>query len=396
MRRRTLMVSLAATPMFAGAQQSIPIRQVGPAEAVAKEAISVAAHVRPLSNGRVIVAHRRRVLLFDSTLQSFKRVADSSSLTAGRTPPFQIPIVPYTRDSTLIVDRNASSFLLVDPNGVIVGAIAAPRAIDIEHFGVVSSSRGYVDERGRLIYRGGFPRTDLPVPRSGVPLLQRDSFPIVRADFATRTVDTLGIVRIPDARVSGSTTDANGRIVRHTTYKPLPAIDAWAALPDGSIAVIRGTDYHIDWTAATGTKTSTPKMPFDWRKLSDEDKTRIVDSVTAIESERARELDSLMRRSVPSYAGETFSVAKPSELPDYYPPVRENGVLADLVGNVWVLPTTSLSARGGPLYDVVNRGGQIFERVQMPPGCALGAVAQRDVVFLVCDGTRLERRRILR
>jgi hypothetical protein len=86
-----------------------------------------------------------------------------------------------------------------------------------------------------------------------------------------------------------------------------------------------------------------------------------------------------------------------AELPDYYPPIRDPNLRADVNGNLWILPSTSTGAQGGGLlYDVVNRNGDVFERVQLPSGCALAALAPRDVVYLVCGNVRLEKRRIVR
>ena len=50
---------------------------------------------------------------------------------------------------------------------------------------------------------------------------------------------------------------------------------AGMALPDGSVAILRGSDYNIEWINADGTRVSTPKMPFDWKRLSDDDKAAI-------------------------------------------------------------------------------------------------------------------------
>ena len=51
-----------------------------------------------------------------------------------------------------------------------------------------------------------------------------------------------------------------------------PTPDDWAILSDGSLAIVRPNDYHIDWVYPDGRRVSTPKMPFDWRRLTDADK----------------------------------------------------------------------------------------------------------------------------
>ena len=34
---------------------------------------------------------------------------------------------------------------------------------------------------------------------------------------------------------------------------PMPIVDDWAVLSDGSIAIVRGQDYHVDFLNADGT-----------------------------------------------------------------------------------------------------------------------------------------------
>src|SRR6185295_10205649 len=53
----------------------------------------------------------------------------------------------------------------------------------------------------------------------------------------------------------------------------VPARDDWAVLSDGSIAFVRGHDYHIDWIRPDGAMASSAKLPFDWQRLAEESKT---------------------------------------------------------------------------------------------------------------------------
>ena len=89
------------------------------------------------------------------------------------------------------------------------------------------------------------------------------------------------------------------------------------------------------------------------------------------------------------------------EMPDYMPPIRGGAVLADLDGNVWIIPTTSIDAKGGLLYDVVNRKGELVERVQLPADRTVAAFGKGGVIYLSVfdassNGWTLERRTIKR
>jgi hypothetical protein len=71
-----------------------------------------------------------------------------------------------------------------------------------------------------------------------------------------------------------------------------------------------------------------------------------------------------------------------SEIPDYYPPIRENSAIADLDGNLWILTTTTAQSKHGELvYDVVNPKKGLFERVRMPEGRSIAGFG-KGVIYL--------------
>ena len=65
-------------------------------------------------------------------------------------------------------------------------------------------------------------------------------------------VDTIAHMRLPSVKRM-----ASGFVIQ-SAFDPLPRTDEWALLPDGTIAVVRYNDYHIDMWSPDGTKTSTP------------------------------------------------------------------------------------------------------------------------------------------
>jgi hypothetical protein len=85
---------------------------------------------------------------------------------------------------------------------------------------------------------------------------------------------------------------------------------------------------------------------------------------------------------------------------DYVPPIRGFSARADADNHVWILPTTTLSARGGGLlYDVVNRQGEVFERVQLPPDRVIAGFGPGGAVYLMygdrSTGYTLERTHVI-
>ena len=90
---------------------------------------------------------------------------------------------------------------------------------------------------------------------------------------------------------------------------------------------------------------------------------------------------------------------RPSEIPDFYPPLRDGAAIADMDGNLWILPTTSAQSKNGELvYDVVNPKRGLFERVRMPVGRSVLGFGKGGVVYLMsgdrATGFYVERTRL--
>ncbi len=441
--RRTALLALALLPAAAGAQQpQIPIRQVGPAESVSKDTVGFLYGVRELPGARLLVddAGNRRLLLFDSTLSSFSVLADSTSGAMNQYGPRPTGIIRYLGDSTLFVDVASQAFLVIDPAGKVARVMSPPRPQDVAFLGNPAFGVPGFDAQGRLIYRGVL-RPQFRRPEPGKPFMPpdpADSAPIVRSDFDTRAADTLAWIKVPKVKLTGGALP-NGGMAFRTMINPVSVIDDWTLLPDGSLAIVRGRDYHIDWFGPDGTKSTTPKMPFDWKRLTDEDKSAIIDS-TRKAYDRMVATGSAGGGTVlgggggaatpPPAAGGTamtmtiirggddgpptrngpgssqgiagmpqVEVVPASDLPDYMPPIRPNqgNVKSDPEGNIWILPTTSVQAGNGLLYDIVDRKGEIVQRVRLPAGRALAGFGAGGVLYLTArdaTGSHLERARI--
>src|SRR5918992_444546 len=137
------------------AQSPPPIRQLGPVVAKSNEAFASFVGVRALSDGRVLVndVSKRRVLLFDSTLASFTVVADSTAATANAYSGRFASLIAYRGDSTLFVDAQSLSMLVIDPAGKVGRVMSVPRAEDVASLaGPVGGAIGF-DRSGRLVYR---------------------------------------------------------------------------------------------------------------------------------------------------------------------------------------------------------------------------------------------------
>ncbi|HYW32234.1 MAG TPA: hypothetical protein VE869_12055 [Gemmatimonas sp.] len=421
-RRRVLLVAtLCVSTTVAHAQHAaIPVRDISTPDARSASRFGTILGVRQLAGGKLLVndGTRRQLLLLDSALGNPSIVLDSVAVGGTSYGPRAAPIIPFYGDSTLFVDGASLSLLVIDPNGRTVRVMSAPKPSDLRYLAGGTSG---VDARNNLVYRGG-----LQVNRGGVangaPVQLPDSAPIVRANFDTRQVDTIGQARIDNGTRTKVTTDANGRLTPVTTINPAPIYDDWTVLSDGTIAFVRGQDYHVDWIRPDGSRFSSPKMPFDWRRLTDDDKQKLIDSART-----ARERSGLNSSGATGATGATgasagnggitavrsatvgggvgggvtiggggpsstsfaFNDAKVvfvplSEMPDYYPALRAGAAKADVDGNLWILPTTSAQSKAGELvYDVVNSTGTLFQRVRLPRGRSIAGFGRGGVVYLM-------------
>jgi len=186
-------------------------------------------------------------------------------------------------------------------------------------------------------------------------------------------------------------TRGQGNLTMKIVINPMGTGDEWAMMTDGTIAIIRVHDYHIDWIEVDKSRRSTAKMPFDWRLISSEQKQSRLDSLRLV---LQKQLDEAPARMIDTPDGRRqlrtqFDFVPLREIPDYEPPISAGSVKADLANHLWILPHTSASAVNGLLYDVVNKQGEIEYRVQLPNGCALAGFGQNHDIYLlqVCGTT---------
>jgi hypothetical protein len=458
----TLIALAAATSPLCLAQSLPPIRQLGPVTAVAKEPLGAVSSVRHLPDGRILVNDiiNRRVVMFDSSLSRMTVIADTTSATANAYGVLPGGLIAYHGDSTLFIDPASLSMLLIDPNGKVARVMSAPRAQDVGFLiGGPFGNPGF-DPKGRLVYRAppNFAAFRPPPGNSGNRLPQfptlPDSAALVRFDPATRKVDTATFFKTPKFNVTVTQSPDGGIRVTSTT-NPLPQGDDWALLSDGTVALVRTKDYHVDWLNPDGTTTSSPKIPFQWERLTDEAKVAFIDSArVAIEKARASGQfgqtgasqvmlrgpeggaagarrdgaggDAPRSGSAPAPApnaqpgtmtvttgGNTtvtsvgpgrgalggplppLTMILPSELPDYKPAFAPGSTRADADGNLWVRTSQNVDAR--PVYNVINRKGELIDRVQLPANRVLVGFGEAGVVYLaVRDGAtaHLEKARV--
>lgn len=436
----------AAAQQPAPGSKRPPVRPLGAVVARATDTLGTVASVRQLPGGCVLVNDpvRRRVLLLDSALTTAAVVADSTSATANAYSGRTGGLIPYRGDSTLFVDPTALSMLVIDPAGKIARVMSVPRANDAMALAAGAFGSPGFDPAGRLVYRAPPAiRMHARAPGSAGPATPEipDSAAIVRVDLVTRQLDTLGFIRTPSVKLHVAQ-EASGRVTMTSMINPLPVVDEWAVLADGSVALVRGRDYHVDFVGVDGATTAAPRLPFEWQRLSDDDKVAFLDSVKAMRARMPAPTagNGQQHAVVTSSAGAgapppvaspppggggmvmvftgpgdhrpgggapgaapaaiappPLEFVAPSELPDYKPPFFAGSVRADAEGNLWIRTIPTRAIAGGPIYDVVNRRGELIDRVQIPADRQIAGFGAGGTVYLTMrEGTttHLERARV--
>jgi hypothetical protein len=69
------------------------------------------------------------------------------------------------------------------------------------------------------------------------------------------------------------------------------------------------------------------------------------------------------------------------KLPDYRPAFTAGSARGDLEGNLWVR-TTSPVGNAGPIYFVINKKGEVIDRVQLPESRVLAGFGRNGDVYL--------------
>lgn len=441
--------AMCSAGAFAQSEKLPPIHPLSPVEHASKELLGAVSQVRALPGGRLLVNDNagRKLVLYDAALAQFSVVADTTSATANAYSSRAAGLIAYKGDSSFFVDPSSLSMLVLDGAGKVTRVISVPRPNEAQALiGGPNGTPGF-DGKGRLVYRAP-PQLAMRAPAANgafsMPVFP-DSQAIVRIELASRVVDTVGFVKVPKVLMS-MTQDANGRMSISSTTNPMPVTDDWAVLSDGSVALVRGIDYHVDWVRPGGERQSTGKTPFAWRHLDDSAKVAFLDSTkTALEKLREQANarmaaggvngpimmggagdavtaggggmvefrvraggDEGARKAAPPAGGDgrggapgaqTFTLppiqlVAASELPDYAPPFTQGAARGDMDGNLWV--RTSNVVNGGSVYDVINSQGALVDRILVPAGRVIAGFGTGGVVYMgvrEAAGVRLEQAR---
>lgn len=366
----------------ASAQQPIPVRPLGPvvARSIVNFGNPSSLAVRPLPNGAVLLNDQfeRRLLLLDSSLAISAVILDSvRGARNGYGGLNRGTLMRYLGDSSLFVSLTLGSALVIDPSGAVTRAMLLPRSATLSY---VIDDKTSTDAQGRLVYQAApqdtFAQALVPLDRSQPLLVPRGWMLLLRTDWHTNRIDTVAHVALQTVYPMTEESGPNGPMTNYISPMPLRPGDDWSVMSDGSIAVVRGQDYHVDWIDSTNATTSSPPVAHEWHRLTDQDKATLMDSVRR----KGAELQQFEASDPSPGRAMIYSTVAPSELPDYAPPFNANAAKSDPAGNLWVQVGPRAGLAEGPIYEILNRNGQLVDRVELP-------AAYRTLIGFGADGT---------
>ncbi len=352
MRRMTLgLVAVLCSSFSVLAGQQPREVSLGTPTAAFKGEFSLIRGVREQADGSVLVADP-----IDAVLRrldkGFTRADTIGRIGAGP-DEYKQPegIWPLPADSSLLVDLGNNRIAPMDARGrfgktepIVGGSPSGPEGISVMLV-------GGVDAQGRMYYRAGRPG---------------DSIPLVRRTRGGQTV-TLAMLKAAESK----TTESGGPNNRSQQTVPVPMSpqDGWAVARDGTIFLVRSSDYHVEVLRPNGQRMRgapvayTPVRIDAAEKKAWADRNRREGGIGIQVQNRNGQVSMGIGRIRPQ--GED---ATPPDLPwpSVKPAFDPNGIVADSKGRVWVRREQRHDQPA--VYDVFDGTGNRVGTVRFPAG----------------------------
>lgn len=313
-----------------------------------EESFSRIKNVLGLADGRVVVpdATEKKLVLLDFTNQR----ATPLSRTGSGPTEFQTPGGVYRGrgGAALVYDQNQRRFLRIEGNGSVAGAVSLPTSPTSMSVSDRGPDQFVPDTLGNVVSQTSTMQTGQIESR----LMRFDG------DGAERELAKLTMPASRD--VGGSTPGVSMRqLVRFS-----PA-DVWAVAPDGWVAVVSAAPYRVRWIPPAGSEVQGPALPFTPLPVTKEDRdaarTTTTNRPPATVTTRGPNGDRVVPMPRPNVEP-LFADTKPAfgtQVPQIDP-----------TGRIWIERHVAHGA--APLYDVIDRRGNLVDRIVFPMGTRLG------------------------
>jgi hypothetical protein len=361
--------ALAGRVAAQAAPRAVPL---GPPTATLDHEFSQVRGVRELPDGRVLVTDRLEERLY---VASFTTGALVSISRPGRGPlEFHLPtaLIPFTGDSTLLLDEGNSRLAVIGPDLRIHRSFT----LRLPGIGFPLGTRG-VDAQGRFYVQ---------IPGWISNARERaDSVWLVRFDPARARVDTL-------ASLKGSTSppQRDGRQLG-IPFVPFAPQDNWMVARDGRVALVRSTPYHVEWRAADGRRTRGATVAHSPIRVTMDDRVAFTRSFIANSPIGGRDPNGGMSAAPAELLTDRSirEVAQRNAFADVMGPFTAAVPFVDAADLLWVERTVSAGTSGE--WDVFDASGRLVRRVAIPVGRRLVGVGRGTLYLVAADEDGIER-----
>lgn len=345
--------------------QEIPVRDLPKPGKEIDDPFSMVLAAREYRPGQLLVSDGAESQV---TLVDFAKGTKSAIGRKGAGPgEYTIPAAFFrlAGDTLWILDgTGAAARIVAFLPDLKPGTTFAMQLVDMRDSTVIQGSM-FSDTRGRLYstalkFRPGVGGVAIP-----------DSMDLVRFDARTGLKGTrtlLGRVRTPS---SGKQDIQNqgGHVKVTTPFAGLVAADAWAAFPDGRVAIVRGASYRVEFILPDGTKPPPATIDYERYKVTEADKQAELEAVR----KRAAQQLAMMKKLMPANVTLDVTVTPPPSWPAEYPPLAILSVLPAPNGDLWVkraVPAKLDRER----WDVIDRSGKLVARWRLPGQTTIVAI----------------------
>ncbi len=192
--------------------------------------------VRELPDGRVLLSDVDEPALF--LISAGGRTRTQLGRSGAGPGEYTAPtlLLGLQGDSTLLLDRDARRFLVIDPHGALVSTTPFPPALTNAVPWLRASDRA-----GRLYFQAtAFGRGP------------GESVSILRWNRATDRIDSIG--SFAAASPEPVTRTMNGHTVTTRSVMPYAAVEDWAIGSAGDLAVVQPAPYSVEWRQSDGSR----------------------------------------------------------------------------------------------------------------------------------------------
>ena len=352
-----------AVPAFA---QNVPTRTLSKPDAEYSEPFTQIAGVRELRDGRVITIDPREkaVQVVDFRAGSATKLGREGSGPGEYGMPFSLLALP--NDTTAVLDMLNQRMLLINPNATIGGFVDlnTPRPSGRAGGGTMmigGSMPRMADAKGRMYLEGPPFRMTESGPQPA------DSVPMIRWDRTSGKRDTVAWRGVPQgsAQISGSRRGGGQNVsVRIGGGAPFAGSDVMLVAPDGRVAIVRHEPFSVEYVSETGQRTRGQPINYQKVRVSEGHKEEWR------ERQRGATFMSITSDNSGRRSATMGSNPNPSDPEDwggeFMPPFLNstNNVVFSNDGYLWIARTGP--AGQPPTYDIIDRGGNVVQRVVLP------------------------------